>query len=83
MGLTRFDWTVMAVCFVFVLGIGVMLKREMKTKIDNFQAGRPIPAWVCDVGFMSTDGWKQATRQALRRGNCLGGRRVRRWYWRA
>lgn len=47
MGLTAIDWTIMAVYFMFVLGIGVALKRYTKTSADFFLAGRSIPAWVC------------------------------------
>jgi SSS family solute:Na+ symporter len=36
MGLTSIDWTIMAVYFVFVLGIGATLKRYMKTSVDFF-----------------------------------------------
>lgn len=55
MGLTSIDWTIMAVYFVFVLGIGAMLKRYMKTSVDFFQAGRAIPAWVCGLAFISAN----------------------------
>ena len=55
MGLTSIDWTIMAVYFVFVLGIGVTLKRYMKTSVDFFQAGRAIPAWVCGLAFISAN----------------------------
>ena len=36
MGMTRIDWIIMAVYFTFVLGIGVALKRYMKTSTDSF-----------------------------------------------
>jgi solute:Na+ symporter, SSS family len=55
MGLTSIDWTIMAVYFVFVLGIGATLKRYMKTSVDFFQAGRAIPAWVCGLAFISAN----------------------------
>jgi SSS family solute:Na+ symporter len=55
MGLTSIDWTIMAVYFVFVLGIGATLKRYMKTSVDFLQAGRAIPAWVCGLAFISAN----------------------------
>jgi SSS family solute:Na+ symporter len=55
MGLTSIDWTIMAVYFVFVLGIGATLNRYMKTSVDFFQAGRAIPAWVCGLAFISAN----------------------------
>jgi SSS family solute:Na+ symporter len=44
MNLTSIDWIIMILYFVFVLGIGVSVKRFMKTSTDFFLAGRAIPA---------------------------------------
>src|SRR5246127_4291353 len=55
MKLTFIDWTVMLVYFVFVLGIGFMLKRYMKTSTDFFLAGRSIPAWITGLAFISAN----------------------------
>jgi SSS family solute:Na+ symporter len=49
------DWLIMAVYLVFVLGIGVALKRYMRTSNDFFLAGRSIPAWVCGLAFLSAN----------------------------
>ena len=53
--LTLIDWLIMLVYFVFVLGIGVALKRYMKTSNDFFLAGRAIPAWICGLAFISAN----------------------------
>ena len=45
----------MIVYFVFVLGIGVVLKRYVKTSTDFFLAGRSIPAWVAGLAFLSAN----------------------------
>ena len=45
----------MVVYFAFVLGIGVALKRYMRTSNDFFLAGRSIPAWVCGLAFISAN----------------------------
>jgi SSS family solute:Na+ symporter len=45
----------MLVYFMFVLGIGVALKRYMKTSTDFFLAGRSIPAWICGLAFLSAN----------------------------
>ena len=45
----------MLVYFAFVLGIGVVLKRYMRTSNDFFLAGRSIPAWVCGIAFISAN----------------------------
>ncbi len=55
MGLTSIDWIIMAVYFAFVIGIGVALKRYVKTSSDFFLAGRSIPAWVCGLAFISAN----------------------------
>jgi SSS family solute:Na+ symporter len=53
--LTYIDWIIMGVYFAFVLGIGVALKRFMKTSTDFFLAGRSIPAWICGLAFISAN----------------------------
>src|SRR5580698_692060 len=55
MGLTSIDWVIMAVYSAFVVGIGVALKRYMKTSTDFFLAGRSIPAWVAGLAFISAN----------------------------
>ncbi|MGA8313327.1 MAG: sodium:solute symporter family protein [Terriglobales bacterium] len=53
--LRAIDWTIMVVYFVFVLGIGAILKRYVKTSTDFFLAGRSIPAWVAGLAFLSAN----------------------------
>src|SRR6202171_5737152 len=53
--LRTIDWTIMIVYFVFVLGIGAVLKRYVKTSSDFFLAGRSIPAWVAGLAFLSAN----------------------------
>jgi solute:Na+ symporter, SSS family len=53
--LRTIDWTIMIVYFVFVLGIGAILKRYVKTSTDFFLAGRSIPAWVAGLAFLSAN----------------------------
>jgi SSS family solute:Na+ symporter len=49
------DWTIMGVYFAFVLGIGVALKRYMRTSTDYFLSGRAIPAWITGLAFISAN----------------------------
>ena len=49
------DYVIMAVYFVFVLGIGFALKRYMKSSTDYFLSGRSIPAWVAGLAFISAN----------------------------
>jgi len=46
---------VMLAYFIFVLGIGFLLRRKVKTSTDFFLAGRAIPAWVCGLAFISAN----------------------------
>jgi SSS family solute:Na+ symporter len=55
MNLTSIDWLIMGLYFTFVLGIGVAVKRYMKTSTDFFLAGRSIPAWICGLAFISAN----------------------------
>ncbi len=55
MNLTSIDWIIMLLYFVFVLGIGVALRRSTKTSNDFFLAGRAIPAWICGLAFISAN----------------------------
>jgi len=49
------DYGIMLIYFAFVLGIGLFLKRYMKTSTDFFLSGRAIPAWVCGLAFISAN----------------------------
>ena len=53
--LTWIDYTIMAVYLVFVLGVGFVLKRMMKTSTDFFLSGRSIPAWITGLAFISAN----------------------------
>src|SRR5258707_10651960 len=45
----------MLLYFAFVLGIGIALKRYVKTGTDFFLAGRSLPAWICGLAFISAN----------------------------
>jgi solute:Na+ symporter, SSS family len=49
------DYAVIGVYFAFVLGIGVVLKKYMKTSSDFFLSGRSIPAWITGLAFLSAN----------------------------
>jgi SSS family solute:Na+ symporter len=49
------DGAILIVYFVFVLGIGFVLKRQMRTSTDFFLSGRSIPAWVAGLAFLSAN----------------------------
>ena len=49
------DYLIMAIYFMFVLGIGWALKRYMKDANAFLEAGRSMPAWVAGLAFISTN----------------------------
>jgi solute:Na+ symporter, SSS family len=53
--LAAIDYAIMAVYFVAVLGVGMALKRAMRTSTDFFLAGKALPAWVTGLAFISAN----------------------------
>ncbi|WP_374969951.1 sodium:solute symporter family protein [Terrabacter sp. BE26] len=49
------DYVIIALYFVFVLGIGVMARRAVSDSIDFFLSGRSLPAWVTGLAFISAN----------------------------
>ena len=49
------DYLIMGVYFLFVLGIGWVLKKHMKNASAFLEAGRSMPAWVAGLAFISTN----------------------------
>src|SRR5690349_19194961 len=49
------DYALVAVYFVFVLGIGLMARRRVSSSVDFFLSGRSLPAWVTGLAFISAN----------------------------
>ena len=49
------DYLLVAVYFVFVLGIGFIARRQVSDSIDFFLSGRSLPAWVTGLAFVSAN----------------------------
>ncbi|MFF0609331.1 sodium:solute symporter family protein [Nocardia tengchongensis] len=49
------DYALVAIYFVFVLGIGLMARRRVSSSIDFFLSGRSLPAWVTGLAFISAN----------------------------
>lgn len=49
------DYVIMLIYVAFVLGIGFVLKRHMKTSEDFLTSGKSIPAWITGLAFISTN----------------------------
>ncbi|MBS1999947.1 MAG: sodium:solute symporter family protein [Cyanobacteria bacterium SZAS LIN-5] len=49
------DYAIIGIYFVFVIGVGVLLKKRMVSSEDFFLAGHRIPSWVTGLAFLSAN----------------------------
>lgn len=49
------DWSIIAIYFMFVLGIGVFVKEGTKNTKDFFLAGRRNSSWIAGLAFLSAN----------------------------
>ena len=49
------DYLIIALYFAFVLGIGVIARRQVSDSMDFFLSGRSLPAWVTGLAFISAN----------------------------
>src|SRR6476659_9971976 len=49
------DYVLVAIYFVFVLGIGFFARSQISTSLDFFLSGRRLPAWVTGLAFISAN----------------------------
>ncbi|HEX6877675.1 MAG TPA: sodium:solute symporter family protein [Nocardioidaceae bacterium] len=49
------DYLLIALYFVFVLGIGILARRSVSSSLDFFLSGRSLPAWVTGLAFISAN----------------------------
>ncbi|QUX27677.1 sodium:solute symporter family protein [Nocardiopsis akebiae] len=49
------DYTLLAVYFAFVLGIGFIARRSVSNSLDFFLSGRSLPAWVTGLAFIAAN----------------------------
>lgn len=49
------DYVLLAIYFVFVLGIGYLARRSVSTSLDFFLSGRALPAWVTGLAFIAAN----------------------------
>ena len=52
---TWVDYSLVALYFVFVLGIGWAARSKVSSSIDFFLSGRSLPAWVTGLAFISAN----------------------------
>ena len=49
------DYLIIIIYFVFVLGIGFLIKRTVKTSNDFLMSDRSIPLWITSLAFVSAN----------------------------
>ena len=49
------DYSLLAVYFAVVLGIGFAARRSIRTSLDFFLSGRSLPAWVTGLAFVAAN----------------------------
>jgi SSS family solute:Na+ symporter len=52
---TWLDYFIIGVYFVFVLGIGAVLRNKMQTSEDYFLSGRSLPSWITGLAFLGAN----------------------------
>src|SRR5881398_79679 len=52
---TALDYTILAIYFVVVLGIGLVARLTIKTDVDFFLSGRSLPAWITGLAFIAAN----------------------------
>ncbi len=55
LSLSPLDLALLIIYFTFVIGIGVALRRLIKTSTDFFLSGRSLPAWITGIAFISAN----------------------------
>lgn len=55
MQLKLIDYCIIAIYFLFVIGIGMLLKRKIKTGNDFLMSNRTIPLWITSLAFISAN----------------------------
>lgn len=55
MHLQFIDYLIIGLYFIFVIGIGIFIKRKVKTSSDFLMSGRSIPMWITSLAFISAN----------------------------
>ncbi len=55
MQLSNFDWSIVGVYFLFVLGVGLYVSRSSRSSVDDFfLSGRNMPWWLLGISMVAT-----------------------------
>jgi len=62
------DYSLLIIYFTFVLGIGWLVRRSVRSSYDFLLSGRSLPAWIAGLAFTSANlgGARAVLRSAVR-----------------
>ena len=49
------DYLIIIIYFLFVIGVGFIIKRRIRTSNDFLTSGRNIPLWITSLAFISAN----------------------------
>src|SRR6266513_406059 len=55
MNLHAADYLIILVYFIFVIGVGFLIKRKIKSSNDFLSSNRSIPLWITSLAFISAN----------------------------
>jgi SSS family solute:Na+ symporter len=55
MKVTALDYTIIAIYFLFVIAVGFIIKKRVKTTNDFLLSGRAVPLWITSLAFISAN----------------------------
>lgn len=55
MHLNFFDYLILSLYFLFVIGVGLILKRRIRGSNDFLMSGRSMPLWITSLAFISAN----------------------------
>ena len=55
MKLAFVDYLILALYFVFVIGIGWLLKKKISSSSDFLTSSRSVPLWITSLAFVATN----------------------------
>src|ERR1700751_2719296 len=55
MSLSILDYVILALYFVFVLGIGLLMRKRARTSADFLTAHRSVPVWITSLAFIAAN----------------------------
>lgn len=55
MNLTAADYLIIVFYFIFVIGVGIIIKKKIRSSSDFLQSSKGIPLWITSLAFISAN----------------------------